>query len=215
MNVAEALCRATAVIDGYYLEVNGYVEEMPDDDFRELVATLPCPYPAGEDQWPLGAGWEEKHRFLTMPYKWFLHHVDEEGQLGYLESLDNTDAADILEAMKSSVVDAEVVSDTPKLSSPVNTEPGKALLAWLDGRGAPTHARFVALTLLLHRNTKTGHSWPSQSTIGGYTGLSVRSVMRATQWLEDEKVIERVKPHQHGGNRYASVVYRFTRKVPI
>lgn len=220
MRLVDAYCRARAILHSQYEHVDGYSDDLTDAQFSKLVAETPCPYP-DDDGYPLPSGWEDDYPFLKKPFSWF-YGLKFEEQTAYMEQLvgkATTEAVDLVNTMFNHVEDTGTGTTTSSSGRDgpirVHRDPGKALLAYLAGKEAPVPARFVADVLLMHCNAKTGHTWPSVSTIEGYTGLGRRTVQYAIKWLIDEKVIREVKPFQHGGNRYASRVFEFTSKVPL
>jgi hypothetical protein len=210
MNVAEAIYRGVAIRDGYYVEESdGYSEDMTGDQFAELVASLPCPYPH-DDGYPLEKGDLERYTFLNYSYEWFLN-LDAETQVAYLDNLGvEHHTKDFLETLNKYVRDVDRPVAGGKL--PEYSRPGKRLLAYLeDNTDLNTSARFVARVLLDHYSQQN-YAFPKQETLARLTGCSVRTVSTALKSLVDAKVIRVVKPYQYG-ERYAAAVYDFTAKT--
>jgi len=92
-------------------------------------------------------------------------------------------------------------------------EPAKDFLQYLHELDALPSVRAVGLVLLLHRNTKTGKTYPSQGRISQLTGFSERTVYAAMKWLRDKRIVKRVQHHQHSGEWSESARYIFTDKT--
>ncbi len=70
----------------------------------------------------------------------------------------------------------------------------------------PSGLRLVALVLAWHANEKTGHAWPSLSTIASEAGLSRDRAKKCVRELRQAGVIEQVT----AGGGSVSTKYRFT-----
>lgn len=216
MRLVDAYYRSRAIFDGAYAELEGHPDDPTDAELTRFYSETPCPYPE-DDGYPLMAGWETLWPFLLKPYSWY-RELPAERRLEYMLKVEGEPVlAEAIAGNFDFIEDTDATTSSSGRDGPVRVhrDPGKALLAYLAGKEAPVPARFVADVLLLHCNAKTGHTWPSVSTIEGYTGFGRRTVQRAISWLIDEKVIREVKPFQHGGDRYASRVFEFTSKVPL
>lgn len=213
MNVAEAICRAVAIWSGYYVELDGYHDDMPLGDFRQLVATSRCPYPE-EDGYPLDG---VEYDWLNKPYGWF-QDLDGDTAISYLSHLNGVVGGtvhDNAHALHKTLSECVVDVDTTGVGDwkpPEYKRPGKRLLAYLeDTTNLNSSARFVARVLLDHYS-RENFAFPTQETLAHLTGCSVRTVRAALHALIDAKVIRVVRPYQYG-DRYAPAVYDFTAKT--